>query len=133
MLPTFTQINISPREEHGNGARSGGVRGLSGLLAGNTPLEESARHQASVAADRSDVGNEPPSAEKADLVAARRRSVGVEAAPGAGDLCLSMAVGISPAQLVAFVASFREVSPLADLVMFFEAPASARFNHIIDK
>lgn len=54
-------------------------------------------------------------------------------AAGPGDLCLSMAVGISPEQLVTFAASFREVAPLADLVMFFEAPTSEIFNDIIDK
>lgn len=52
---------------------------------------------------------------------------------GGGDLCLGMAVGISASQLVTFVASFRETSPLADLVLFFEAPASARFREIIEK
>lgn len=57
---------------------------------------------------------------------------GVDGAPGAGDLCLGMAVGISPAQLVTFAASFREFAPSADLFLFFEAPTSERFNDIID-
>lgn len=61
------------------------------------------------------------------------RNGGVDAVPGAGDLCLSMAIGISPAQLVTFAASFREVAPVARLVMFFEAPTSDRFNDIVDK
>jgi len=61
------------------------------------------------------------------------RIVGGDAAQGVRDLCLSMAVGISPAQLVAFVASFREVAPGAELVLFFEAPLSARFADIVDK
>lgn len=54
-------------------------------------------------------------------------------ASGARDLCLGMAVGVSAAQLVTFAASFRESSPKADLVLFFEAPASAQFKEIIDK
>lgn len=58
---------------------------------------------------------------------------GANAAPVAGDLCLGIAIGISPAQLVAFAASFREVAPVARLVMFFEAPTSDRFNDIIGK
>lgn len=59
------------------------------------------------------------------------KSAGVDAVPR--DVCLGMAVGIRPAQLVTFAASFREVAPLADLVLFFEAPTSERFEDIIDK
>lgn len=64
---------------------------------------------------------------------ADRNGGGVDPAPGGGDLCLSMAIGISPAQLVTFAASFREFAPVARLVMFFEAPTSDRFKDIIDK
>lgn len=115
------------------------------MVAANKPPETSRNQAASgllaklastAAGNRPGIGSgSSPSAKKSDLVAAGRRSVGVNAeeAPGAGDLCLGMAVGISPAQLVTFVASFREVSPLADLVLFFEAPTSERFNDIIDK
>lgn len=53
--------------------------------------------------------------------------------PGASDLCLGMAVGVNAAQLVAFAGSFREVSPLADLVLFFEAPTNTRFKAIIER
>lgn len=111
----YEQVNISPREEYGNGARSG-VRGLSRDRAGDT--EERSR----VAT----VEGETP-------LDNTKIEGGASAAPGAGDLCLSMAIGISPAQLVAFAASFREVAPVARLVMFFEAPTSDRFNDIIDK
>lgn len=62
-----------------------------------------------------------------------RNGSGVDAPAGGGDLCLSMAIGISPAQLVTFAVSFREVAPVARLVMFFEAPTSDRFNEIIEK
>lgn len=122
-----TQINISPRDEKGNSARLGVVRGLTGMVTGRgTPPEPAGGgflgHRASeTAGDRSDVGNGSPS------------SAGKKLGLGAEDLCLSMAVGISPEQLVAFAASFREVAPLADLVMFFEAPTSELFNDIIDK
>lgn len=74
------------------------------------------------------------SAEEIPQDRTERNSGGVDAAAAAsGDLCLSMAIGISPAQLVTFAASFREVAPTARLVMFFEAPTSDRFNDIIDK
>lgn len=53
--------------------------------------------------------------------------------PSASDLCLGMAVGVNAVQLVAFAGSFREVSPLADLVLFFEAPTNTRFKAIIEK
>ena len=67
-----------------------------------------------------------------DLVESKKSGVDT-ALMGASDLCLGMAIGISPGQLVIFAASFREVAPLARLVMFFEAPTSDRFNDIIDK
>lgn len=126
------QINISPREDDENSARSGAVRGLSGVGTRVAPPESSRDpaisdlldNRASAAGDRSEIGNGSPAADKSNLT--DRRS-------GARDLCLSMAVGISPAQLVAFVASFREVSPVADLVMFFESPTNERFNDIIEK
>lgn len=54
-------------------------------------------------------------------------------APGAGDLCLGMSFGVSDERLVTFVASFREAAPLADLILFLEAPASARSKEITEK
>lgn len=109
------QVDISPREQHGSGARSG-VRGLSG--------------------DRADEKLSRVSTGRLDNLAsagAKPRNAGADAAPGEGDLCLSMAIGISAAQLVTFAASFREVAPVARLVMCFEAPISDRFKDIIDK
>lgn len=53
--------------------------------------------------------------------------------PSASDLCLGMAIGVNAVQLVAFAGSFREVSPMADLVLFFEAPTNTRFKAIIEK
>eukprot|EP00903_Cladosiphon_okamuranus_P019117 g17589.t1 len=106
-------VNISPREEYGNSARSG-VRGLSEHRA-DDPEEKQVDHL-----------NLASAGENArDLVE--------DAAPVTRDLCLGMAVGISPAQLVTFAASFREVAPVARLVVFFEAPTSDRFKDIIDK
>lgn len=52
---------------------------------------------------------------------------------GEKDLCLGTAIGVNAAQLVSFAGSFREVSPLADLVLFFEAPTNARFKAINEK
>lgn len=51
--------------------------------------------------------------------------------PGERDLCVGMAVGITTAQLVTFVASFREASPLAELVLFVDAQQSDRFKEIV--
>lgn len=70
----------------------------------------------------------------APVVAAKATVVGRNVGtPGEGDICLSMAFGVSALQLATFAGSFRDVSPRADLVMFFEAPASPRFKEIIEK
>lgn len=119
ILSHFEKINVSRREEHGIGVRSAfrtvknakeisPVQTGTGWPAGSTLPEET---QPGFAA----------------------RNVGGDAVQGAGDLCLGMAVGISPAQLVTFVASFREVAPRAELILFFEAPINARFTDIIDR
>ncbi|CAM9275307.1 unnamed protein product, partial [Hapterophycus canaliculatus] len=104
-------VNISRREEYGTDTRRSSVRGLSGYPATNsidgTPLVVRS-NQAT-------------------------KSSGGYAEPGPRDLCLGMAVGVSSAQLVTFAASFREVAPQADLVLFFEAPTSDRFKDIIEK
>ncbi|CAM9678260.1 unnamed protein product [Ectocarpus fasciculatus] len=107
-------VNISAREEYDNGARPG-IRGLSAYPPNGSPPVATSH------------GPRP-----AERLGVANKNGGVDGAPGAGDLCLGMAVGISPAQLVTFAASFREFAPSADLFLFFEAPTSERFNDIID-
>lgn len=118
-----TQVYITPREKHGDAARPG-ARGLRRGRADDT--KERSRATTGRLDNLGSAGEIPQHfTESNGLVDT--------AAPGAGDLCLSMAIGISPAQLVTFAASFREVAPVARLVMFFEAPTSDRFKDIIDK
>lgn len=54
---------------------------------------------------------------------------------GMRDLCLGTAVGVADVQLVTFAASFREVAPLADLVLFVDGRAGGggRRDDIIKK
>lgn len=54
-------------------------------------------------------------------------------APPAVDLCLGMAIGVSAAHLVTFVASFREASPQAELVLFLEEPVREKLKEITDR
>lgn len=54
--------------------------------------------------------------------------------PSTRNLCLGTAVGVTNVQLVTFAASFREVAPSADLVLFVDARSSdARREGIIEK
>lgn len=121
----IAKVNISPREEQNRTGALSGVRGLNGRWTTKAKQETPpVQTEAGQPVDHALLGGA-----QSDSAAV---NVGVDAAEGAGDLCLGMAVGISPAQLVTFVASFREVAPGAELVLFFEAPISARFNDIID-
>lgn len=131
------QVNISQHENAENNAVPGA--GASGVHeeteGGNIPVTAMLRRHAKtlITGSSPDLLSEAQSPDVKGTTTlpgdiARRTDV-----PGVGDLCLGMAVGLSAAQLVTFVASFRETSPLADLVLFFEAPASARFREIIEK
>lgn len=54
--------------------------------------------------------------------------------PATRDLCLGTAVSDTDVQLVTFVASFREVAPWADLILFVDARSNdARREGIIEK
>lgn len=131
------QVNISQRGNAENnavaGAGAGGVHEETEV--GNIPVSAMLRRRAKTLITWS-----PPDPLSEAQTPAVKSSITLPGdiarradAPGVGDLCLGMAVGISAAQLVTFVASFRETSPLADLVLFFEAPANARFREIIEK
>lgn len=137
LLLACRQVNISQRDNAENDAvETAGVGAVHGdTEVGEIPMATMLRRQAKTLF----TGNSPgplSTGKSQDMTSTtivpgevtRRTDT-----PREGDLCMGMAVGISAAQLVTFVASFRENSPLADLVLFFEAPASARFREIIEK
>lgn len=136
----YTQVNISTRETTGSTAGSD-TRGFKENAATDyVPVAKMLRQQAKTLL----TGRLPDAltAEKSpDLThdgfdTNSGNSQGQTTAinpPGTRDLCLGMAVGVSAAQLVAFAGSFREVSPQADLVLFFEAATNDRVRAIIEK
>lgn len=139
--PRFSKVNISPRGG-GKDKRRSIVRGLAGDSFATADghlqsAERPSRHEARLPL----AGNNFPDNLLSDEVGTsdgvaenlrhhNRNSENADG-PGAGDLCLGMAVGTSPEQLVAFVASFHEVSPTAVMVLLLDAPARPRVAEII--
>lgn len=132
------QVNISPRERVG-GADGFDTRGLKENDATDLVVKKMLRQQAQtqLAGGRlqdSLNGGKTPDFTNDGVVTNIGNDHGqIVNPPRARDLCLGMASGVNAAQLVTFAGSFREVSPLADLVIFFEAPTNTRFKAIIDK